>query len=304
MKLSTLSLQDTLKSQDTEEWIDLLFYRPAGYRWALFFKNRNVSPNTVTIFSILLGVASGVMFYFADLWPNVAGMFLLIWANTYDSADGQLARMTGQFSRTGRILDGAASELWFIAIYAGICLRLMPAWGFWIWLLAAAAGYFHSKQAAMADYLRNFHLLFAKGKKGSELDDYGLLAERLHAITWKNNCIEKFYLTFYASYTKSQEDRTPELQKLRAAMKEKFGGGEIPAGFGETFRLRSRPVMKYTNILSFNTRSFALFISLLAGLPWIYFIFELTVLNILFVYMLHKYENICKRFNLRLRGNG
>ncbi|MDR1525926.1 MAG: CDP-alcohol phosphatidyltransferase family protein [Tannerella sp.] len=303
MKLSTPSLQDTLKSQETEEWFDLIFYRPAGYRWALFFKKRNVSPNTVTILSILLGAASGVMFYFADLWLNVIGMILLIWANTYDSADGQLARMTGRYSRTGRILDGAAGDFWFVSIYAGICLRIFPAWGFWIWLLAAVTGYFHSRQAAMADYLRNFHLLFVKGKKGSEFDDYSILAERLNSITWKNNCIEKFYLTFYASYTKSQEDRTPELQKLKAVMKERFGDNDIPACFGEEFRLQSRPMMKYTNILSFNTRSFALFISLFAGLPWIYFIFELTVLNILLIYMLHKYENICKRFNLRLRGD-
>ena len=27
----------TLKSQDTEEWLDVVFTRPIGYRWALFF---------------------------------------------------------------------------------------------------------------------------------------------------------------------------------------------------------------------------------------------------------------------------
>ncbi|MDR2679900.1 MAG: CDP-alcohol phosphatidyltransferase family protein [Tannerella sp.] len=303
MKLSTSTFQNTLKSQDTEEWIDLLVYRPAGYCWALFFKRMKIRPNTVTLFSILSGIASGVMFYFTDLRLNIVGMLLLIWANTYDSADGQLARMTGQYSRAGRILDGAAGEFWFISIYAGICLRLTPTWGLWIWLLAAVTGYFHGKQAAMADYLRNFHLLIVKGKSRSELDDYSVLKEQLKSLTWKNNFIEKFYLTYYTSYTKDQEDRTPELQNLRATMKEKFGDSELPSGVGEEFRLRSRPMMKYTNILSFNTRSFALFASLFAGLPWIYFVFEVTVLNILLIYMLHKYENICKRFNLRLRGN-
>jgi hypothetical protein len=298
-----ITLQDTLKSQDTEEWIDLAFYRPAGYCWALLFRKINVSPNAVTVLSIILGVASGVMFYFADLRMNMIGMFLLIWANSYDSADGQLARMTGRYSRAGRILDGAAGEFWFVSIYAGICLRLTPTWGFWIWLLAAVTGYCHGKQAAMADYLRNFHLLIVKGKNGSELDDSCVLKERLNVITWKRNFIEKFYLTYYTSYTKDQEDRTPELQALRAVMKERFGDGEIPRSFSEAFRPASRPMMKYTNILSFNTRSFALFTALFAGLPWLYFAFELTVLNVLLVYMLHKYENICKRFNLRLRGD-
>ena len=86
----------SLKSKDTEEWIDLIFYRPIGFRCALFFKKLGVTPNAVTIMSIFLGVAAGVLFYFPSLLINFVGMVLLVWANTYDSTDGQLARLTGQ----------------------------------------------------------------------------------------------------------------------------------------------------------------------------------------------------------------
>ena len=137
------SYSDTLKSLDTEEFIDLKFYRPLGYAWALLFERLNITPNVVSILSIFLGVTAGVMFYFNDLYINILGMFFLVWANTYDSADGQLARMTGQFSRMGRILDGACGDIWFITIYAAICLRLTPTWGIYIWLLAAFAGFWH-----------------------------------------------------------------------------------------------------------------------------------------------------------------
>ena len=58
--------------------------------------------------------------------------------------------------------------------------------------------------------------------------------------------------------------------------------------------------MKYTNILSFNTRCFALFIALFVKMPWLYFAFELTVLNGLLVYMTVRHENICKRFTIAL----
>ena len=58
---------ESLKSADTEEWIDLVFYRPIGFRWALFFQKLGVTPNAVTIVSIFLGVAAGVMFYFQSL---------------------------------------------------------------------------------------------------------------------------------------------------------------------------------------------------------------------------------------------
>ena len=43
--------------------------------------------------------------------------------------------------------------------------------------------------------------------------------------------------------------------------------------------------MKYTNILTFNTRAIALYISLLIGEPWLYFVFEVVVMTSLFVYI-------------------
>jgi len=56
-------LQASLKSQDTEEWLDIHFTRPLGLLWARFFNHFNVHPNVVTILSIVLGVAGGVLFY-------------------------------------------------------------------------------------------------------------------------------------------------------------------------------------------------------------------------------------------------
>ena len=103
----------SLKSMDTEEHIDLWFYRPLGFAWAKLFARLGVTPNVVTILSIILGVAGGVLLYFGAsplLWLNYVGIFLIIWANTYDSADGQLARLTKQYSRLGRILDGVSAS--------------------------------------------------------------------------------------------------------------------------------------------------------------------------------------------------
>lgn len=113
----------TLKSADTEEHIDLAFYRPIGYAWACLARRLGVTPNAITIASIFLGIGAGVAFYFNDLVINAIGMLLLIWANSFDSADGQLARMTHNYSRIGRILDGMAGDIWFATIYVAICLR-------------------------------------------------------------------------------------------------------------------------------------------------------------------------------------
>ena len=140
--------KSSLKSMDTEETLDLMFYRPIGYMWALLCAKVGITPNAITIASIFLGVAGGIMFYFGkphDLWLNYVGMFLLVWANSFDSADGQLARMTKQYSRLGRILDGLSGDFWFVAIYFAICFRVnetsdffMQHWSGWIW---KAGGY-------------------------------------------------------------------------------------------------------------------------------------------------------------------
>ncbi|HCO66827.1 MAG TPA: CDP-alcohol phosphatidyltransferase [Dysgonomonas sp.] len=295
------SLESTLKSSDTEEFIDIHFYRPIGYRFALFFQKTGVTPNAVTVASIFIGIASGVFFYFDNIWMTLLGIFFLVWANAFDSTDGQLARMTRNFSPFGRALDGFAGDLWFASIYIAICLRLMPVFGFWIWILAAAAGYFHSKQAAMADYYRNIHLLFLKGKSGSELDNSIELTEKFKHETFHNNWFNKIYLFFYREYTKGQEGWTPNFQKMFGKLKEKFGEN-YPDSFRNDFRKKSLPLMKWTNILSFNTRAIVLFISMLIGHPWIYFVFELTVLNIILVYMVHTHEKICKDFTRQIEA--
>lgn len=293
-------LQSTFKSQDTEEWLDIHFTRPIGLLWANFFKALNVHPNVVTILSILLGAAAGVMFYYPDLGHTLIGIALLMWANFYDSADGQLARMTGKKTLWGRILDGFAGDVWFFSIYFFIALRLTPTWGIWIWGLAAVSGLVcHVKQCQLADYYRNIHLYFIKGQAGSELDSYRNVREDFYATPWRGHVAWKVFLYAYGNYTRAQEQMSPAFQTMRRKMKHLFGE-EVPEALRRDFRAGSLPLMKFTNILTFNTRAIALYISLLVGLPWIYFVFEITVMNILLLYMRHRHEVLCKRLTQKL----
>ena len=302
--------KSSLKSMDTEETLDLMFYRPIGYMWAVLCAKVGITPNAITIASIFLGVAGGILFYFGepqDLWLNYVGMFLLVWANSFDSADGQLARMTKQYSRLGRILDGLSGDFWFVAIHFAICVRVnetseffMQHWSGWIWILAILAGGCHAKQAAMADYYRQFHLYFLKGKEGSELDSVDQLDKDFAAVPWKGHFWKKVTMMFYRNYTANQEVITPSMQTLRRKLKKLFGDDIVPDQFRNDFRLKSKPLMKYTNMLSFNTRVIALFISIIVRMPWLYFAFELTVLNLMLVYMILRHESICRSFIAKL----
>lgn len=295
--------KSTLKSSDTEETIDLCFYRPVGYAWALIARKLGIHPNTITIASIFLGVGAGIMMYYNDLWVNMIGMLLLIWANSYDSADGQLARMTKQYSQLGRILDGVAGDLWFAAIYVAICLRephtsqFFSQYPWAIWVMAVAAGICHGKQAAMADTYRQFHLFFVNGK--SELDNSADLKKQL-AETPRSQWFKRLTLTFYIGYTRQQESTSPSMQKLRRDIKQKWPDGNIPQWFRDEFRAESKPLMKYTNILTFNWRAITLFVSLILKMPWLYFAAELTVFNFIMLYMIMRHERICRKFSKKI----
>lgn len=297
----------SLKSMDTEEGIDLAFYRPIGYAWACLAKRLGVTPNVITIASIFLGIGAGVAFYFSNLWINIIGMLLLIWANSFDSADGQLARMTKQYSRLGRILDGLSGDIWFATIYVAICLRENATSGFFmahpwvIWTVAVITGVCHAKQAAMADYYRQFHLYFLKGEQGSELDNSAELKARLAELSWKHDFWKRLTLTVYSNYTVNQESNTHAMQQLRGELRRRFPSGNIPQSFRDAFRAKSLPLMKYTNILSFNWRTIALFASLFLQMPWLYFAFELTVLNFLLIMMVVRHERFCRTFTRELK---
>ncbi|MDE5843262.1 MAG: CDP-alcohol phosphatidyltransferase family protein [Muribaculaceae bacterium] len=293
--------RSSLKSMDTEETFDLIFYRPIGFVWAKIARRLGITPNVITIASIFLGIGAAVAFYFNNFWINLAGVILLMWADSFDSADGQLARMTHQYSRLGRILDGLSGDIWFVCIYAAICLRENVTSEFFmdhkwaIWVLAVVTGAFHAIQAAMADYYRQFHLYFVKGEGGSELESLEGLREKYASLSWKRDFWRKLVLTFYINYTVGQEKRTPAMQRLRRRLFEVYGHN-VPQEFRNRFRQAGKGLMKYTNILSFNTRTFALFAAILIfRMPWLYFAFELTVLNVILVYMMWRHERLCRK---------
>lgn len=313
----------TYKSNDTEEWLDKVWTRPIGYRWALLFKRLHVHPNTVTVLSMIIGAGSA--FFFAHgsyrtegtegLVFNLIAVLLLAWANFYDSADGQLARMTGQKTRLGRILDGAASEVWFIPIYLALVYRfymhhaLEFQWlgientsrNTWIatgvLLIAVLYSGFgcHSRQCGIADYYRQVHLFFLKGEAGSELDNSAQQRKLYEETPWKGNFLWKAFLKTYVNYTATQEKQTPNFQRLMSMLREKYGATEhIPQAFRNKFRSRSLPLMKWTNILTFNTRAIVLYAVCLLDLPWLYFVFEIVVMSGICSYMKRKHERFCK----------
>ena len=289
-------LKLSFKSEDTEEWLDVHFTRPIGLAFALLWNKFDIHPNVITILSIFLGLGAGWMFHYTDLWSNVCGVLLLMFANFCDSTDGQMARLTGKKTLIGRMLDGFSGDVWFFAIYLGIVIRLWSQnipftdiqWGIWGFLLCALAGFgFHSRQSSLADYYRQIHLFFLLGKEGSELDNYQQ-QRQIYENLPKGDVLARTFYYNYANYCKSQEQRTPNFQRFFAQWKQQ------PS---ETTRQQllagSRPLMKYTNLLTFNARAITIYVTCLLDCPWVYPLVELTVFQAMYVYMHRTHERLC-----------
>ena len=300
-------LKESFKSNETEEWLDIWFTRPIGLAVAMVCGRLGITPNMITLGGIAIGVAAGWMFHYTDLPHNLCGVALLMAASFCDSADGQLARLTNQKTLLGRMLDGFASDAWFFAVYLAIIFRIWDEpifslngqssmfhvqWGLWAFVLCAIAGLgCHSTQCALADYYRNIHLWFLKGDSGSELDSYAkeqAIYDELRQQGWS---FARLYHYFYKGYCHKQERLTPRFQTFFKAYK---GHPAPPAAVNAQFLAGSRPLMPLTNILTHNTRAFALFVAALVNIPWLYPLFEIVVLQPLYWYMRHKHEQLCK----------
>ena len=313
----------TLKSAETEDWLDLHVIRPFCYYCAVFFAKFDIHPNTVTIWSMIVGAASAVFFGCASFYYggtmglvyNIIAIVLLMIADVLDCTDGQLARMTGKKSRIGRILDGVAGFAWFIPIYHALVYRFYLHHSIefgWLGiadtpqnaLYATAAVYFIgliagfwglAGQQRLADYYIQVHLFFLKGEKGSELDNSVRQQEIYDHLPPHTPGYERAFQKSYIDYTRKQEKVTPQFQRLMSKLREKYGSTDnIPQQVREEFRQKSLPVIFWNGLLTFNFREFWLFFFCLLDIPACHFLFEIVVMGLLWKYVNSRHESFCK----------
>ncbi len=288
------TIEATYKAREVEGVLDLYFYRPIGFQLARLFAKLKMTPAAVTWFGGLLGVIAGHLYYYRDLRTNIIGMAFHVCANALDNADGQLARLTHRENRDGRIIDSLADHLVFVSIYVHLTLRYLvagssPA----ICLLALAAGISHALQGAAADYYRSSYLYFVTDRAGMGLDSSSALRSSYRELSWRTKPWNKLLLALYLNFTRQQEILSPHLKKLRNTAGQLFHC-EIPNWLRTRYRNLASPMFKCWSLLMTNTRMLVLFALLFIGQPIWYFWFELTLLNLLLVYLIVRQENMAE----------
>lgn len=117
MSNKALSFEKSLKPKAVEEFLDYYFYRRlAKYLVPILIKLK-VSPNQVSILSMFFGLGCAASFYYSQYF--LSGLLGVI-AIVFDCCDGQIARLTGQSSPLGRMLDGVCDLIWVAALWCSI----------------------------------------------------------------------------------------------------------------------------------------------------------------------------------------
>ena len=296
----------TLKSSDTEDWLDLHFVRPFCYYWALLFARLDIHPNTVTILSMFIGAGSAIFFGCASFYYNgmeglmfnIIAILMLCLADIFDCTDGQLARMTGKKSKLGRILDGLAGFTWFIPIYHAMIYRFYLHHDLefqWLGIEDTPANaLIVTGIAYIIGVIAGF--MGTGGQQGSELDNSKRQQEIYDQMDESTPAYERYFQKTYIDYTKKQEASTPQFQRLLAKLRSKFGSLDaIPQEFREEFRQYSLPVIKWNGLLTFNFRSFWLFLFCLLDVPVMYFVWEIVGMGLLYLYVKRRHEAFCRK---------
>jgi hypothetical protein len=177
----------SLKDPIIEEPVNHIFYRPVGFVLAKLFTHTAITPNGVTILSMLSGIAAGLFYSAGETNKTIIAGILLLMANLLDCTDGQLARLKGIPSKFGRILDGFADYTTGVATFIGITIGYsgqfftVPIW----WGLAIIASISNILQSILTDTYRTRFILWSTGQSINLRDELNNYEEKCRNETTK-----------------------------------------------------------------------------------------------------------------------
>ena len=292
------------KSSETTEFFDKYFSEIIALFFTKIFVRLNIHPNLVSMLSAICGVYGGYLLYFRNVFINLFGILFIFLSNVFDNSDGQVARDSGKASDFGRVIDGICDAFVYISVYFFISLRLsgdvIPftngvTFGFMIWPIAFIAGYCQKLQAAMADYFRILYLYFKKGLRKKDFDLSCNLKAELKSC--RKFTKKFFYLYFYHSYTKDQENHTPRTLKMLLRMQNIRDKGD---NFSEKERMyylsRARKYCIYPRLLGFHIKSIILYVLVLIKCYVLYFPIVVLVFGTVNIIMVNKFEKLSLDF--------
>ncbi len=272
--LNTPSVPDHGRPDSIEDASNRFFIHPISDRIVKLAIAARISANAVSLIGLGCGFLAAILFWFQPKPPFVLGAFfaMICW-HVFDGADGKLARATGTASAFGRFVDGACDHLVFTAIYISLSLHLMATgYSAWIWVLAFAAAWSHAFQAAGYEERRHKFQRRWAGIHRTSIEP-----------GWTNfNGRQSFWATLYNNVQKLAAGPDHGLDEALAELQKTPGHQQLVAKILD----RTKPTVRAWGILNANNRTLLITIFAFLGKPLLYFLFELTIFNIVMIILI------------------
>jgi len=242
------------KAYEIEEIVDIYFFRRLGLVVAHGARLLRMTPNLVSIAAAAIGVIGGALLY--DPQYAFVGFLGLVAYGVFDSADGQLARLTGQVSDLGRVLDGVAGYATHTAIYLAIVAGVLHRGGSaWIVPVAVVAGLCTVAQAQMYDYHRTLYArVVVKRRPPQDIDPVtigGVLGQ------------------LAAGYLGMQRALVGSHLEVERAIRERASDGQVGEADRQAYRREFYGLVRGWNALGDNGRRFVIgVLALLHHVEW------------------------------------
>ncbi|HFE37434.1 MAG TPA: CDP-alcohol phosphatidyltransferase family protein [Gammaproteobacteria bacterium] len=254
-----------------EDYTNRFFVHPLSSLVVKLALPLKMSANVVSLLGLGAGIIAGWLYFHQDQTLNVILAFLamVLW-HVFDGADGRIARATGTSSAFGRILDGICDHLVFGCVYFAFVFYILKNGGSSsIWFLAVASAISHAIQAAGYEERRQ---AYQRRSRGQVRDD---VAEKLLNVDGKTSFLAKLYDVFQKFSAAKFSPLDEALDQLRA---KKVSQEQIQKTVNLTV-----PTVRAWALLNANNRTIILAFMALIHHPAYYFVYEFTVLNIVFI---------------------
>tara|TARA_B110000116_G_scaffold47304_1_gene39342 strand:- start:2958 stop:3821 length:864 start_codon:yes stop_codon:yes gene_type:complete len=170
------------------EPVNRYFHNSIAAQIVNILKNTWVTPDQVTYISIFIGLISAYIFSLGTPWSFFLAGILLELVLILDCVDGQLARVKKCASDWGRLLDGIAGYIIYLAVLGGIMIGLGK-----YYIALILFGVVTILRGIAYDYCKlTFITIIQKGYDGSDKE----ILDTYLKISKKNSILLKLYFYY------------------------------------------------------------------------------------------------------------
>ena len=264
---------DVGRPVEMELWSNRRLIHPLSRALAKRLVPTGVSPDMVSIAGAVMAAAgAGAYTLLPRPWGAMLGLACHVLWHVLDGADGDLARRTGRSSPRGELIDGICDYAGRTVLYLALGAYAAAQVGPWAWVLTVFVGLSRIVQANFYETVRREYRKWVYGT--------GWLRQTLERGGLRGDTVGGAPAALGRLFLAVSTRATPDTAAVDAAFERRAVlGPDGLKGARTVCRTELMPVVKRAAVLSANSETLVIFLSMLAGSPLYLFGYVAVLLN-------------------------